>query len=1036
MPQGYDGLPNFYTQSSNPITPNLGLSLKGMDPIVAEDFYLIDTAFGTVSGSVRVNGSVVTNPNFIDSGTVTFSVVGSNISLTAAGGGGGTPGAPDGSIQGNNAGAFAGLPGSVLDFTNGLMSLTPTGTGVALKVTGDATGSNVQNWYINGQSGNFWGASLQTYGETLGLALFFQDSLNNQSQVQADQFQLNSSGINITLKPGSSSIDSLVIGPALSQTMVGLNIGGDAFASNILQAYTHAGAFGFIIDGNGGTNILLALLDGTSSPGTLGQVLTSTVTGVAWASVVAPANTPAVLHQWLKSYNSTTGAFTQTQPALSDISGTGALVSESGGLASSVAYYSSTNVITADGDFNYGVFTNKTLTLGGATKGGQINLYQTGGGTAFGSLTFTSASGLSAGFNFPDTNGSNEQVTVQPVGSDMFRYYVPNPTTTLGDTVYCSSTVTPGTIARLAGNTTTTKKFLTQTGNGTISAAPVWNVITAGDLPAGTGTVTSFSAGNLSPLFTTSVATATTTPALTFSLSNAGGGTVFGNNTSSAGAPAYTTTPVLGIPGTSTGSLAIASSTASGVYTITAPANAATPTLTLPTTSNVLAGQFAGDGTIFNTTLNVASAAGTLTATLLTQAKNTFLAGPASGANAAPTFRAIGAGDIPTGTVTWDQIGNAAANLTLSNAGFTTEFDQTSAVAWLWKNTTTATSGTTNASPLLEVAANYWTGAASAVDTWTIGSSLAAGTNGISTLTINHSGSTGNMVIALPTANGSVTTIKSGGVNVLAINGNTSTTLSSSSAVSTSRLVLQSNNNANNGAVSGIALNSGGNYAIGSGQGLHVSIFSTFSPSSGNASFTECSIAPTINQTGGANGAYTALKIAVTETAVGASATANKMIDCFGGASGTTEVFAVDSTGKVTEYAGTATVSQGMPSEIVTVDLTAQSAAIAATNIIASAPATGMYRISWSADITTAGTTSILGGAAGFQIGYTSPTDSVAKLTVSGNSTTSAANTTGTAVGGNLVIYAKTGTAITYQYDYTSTGTAMVYELHIKLERM
>ena len=125
--------------------------------------------------------------------------------------------------------------------------------------------------------------------------------------------------------------------------------------------------------------------------------------------------------------------------------------------------------------------------------------------------------------------------------------------------------------------------------------------------------------------------------------------------------------------------------------------------------------------------------------------------------------------------------------------------------------------------------------------------------------------------------------------------------------------------------------------------------------------------------------------------------------------------------------------------EIATVNLTAQSAAIAATNLVASLPASGMYRISWSADITTASDiSSVLGGTAGFQVGYTSPTDSVAKLTVSGNSVTSAANTTGTSVGGGLVVYAKTGTAITYQMDYTDshTSTAMHYELHIKLEQM
>jgi hypothetical protein len=61
--------------------------------------------------------------------------------------------------------------------------------------------------------------------------------------------------------------------------------------------------------------------------------------------------------------------------------------------------------------------------------------------------------------------------------------------------------------------------------------------------PAGAGTVTSFSAGNLSPLFTTSVATATSTPALTFTLSTAAANTVFGNFTGSVAAPTFTAAP-------------------------------------------------------------------------------------------------------------------------------------------------------------------------------------------------------------------------------------------------------------------------------------------------------------------------------------------------------------------------------------------------------------------------------------------------------------------------------------------------------------
>jgi hypothetical protein len=47
--------------------------------------------------------------------------------------------------------------------------------------------------------------------------------------------------------------------------------------------------------------------------------------GTNWktsALLVIPANTPAVASEWLASYNAATGAFTQTQPAFTDISGT------------------------------------------------------------------------------------------------------------------------------------------------------------------------------------------------------------------------------------------------------------------------------------------------------------------------------------------------------------------------------------------------------------------------------------------------------------------------------------------------------------------------------------------------------------------------------------------------------------------------------------------------------------------------------------------------------------------------------------------
>lgn len=96
------------------------------------------------------------------------------------------------------------------------------------------------------------------------------------------------------------------------------------------------------------------------------------------------------------------------------------------------------------------------------------------------------------------------------------------------------------------------------------------------------GTVTSVSCGNLSPLFTCSVATATTTPALSFALTSAVGGTVFGRSAGTTGAPAYTSTPVLGIPGTTLGTLGLAGNT-SGTVTLRGQAIAGTPTVTFGT---------------------------------------------------------------------------------------------------------------------------------------------------------------------------------------------------------------------------------------------------------------------------------------------------------------------------------------------------------------------------------------------------------------------------------------------------------------------
>jgi hypothetical protein len=64
----------------------------------------------------------------------------------------------------------------------------------------------------------------------------------------------------------------------------------------------------------------------------------------------------------------------------------------------------------------------------------------------------------------------------------------------LGDLLYSSVT---NVLSKLAGNTTATKKFLRQTGTGSVSAAPAWDVVVENDVGASTNV-----AGNTSTAIT------------------------------------------------------------------------------------------------------------------------------------------------------------------------------------------------------------------------------------------------------------------------------------------------------------------------------------------------------------------------------------------------------------------------------------------------------------------------------------------------------------------------------------------------------
>jgi hypothetical protein len=100
--------------------------------------------------------------------------------------------------------------------------------------------------------------------------------------------------------------------------------------------------------------------------------------GVSWwagSSPIVPANTPAVSHQWLASYNSSTGIFTLSQPSFSDVSGI-ATVLQGGNGTSTPGLVAGTNISVTGAWPNQNIAASTTglsttittakLTVGGA----------------------------------------------------------------------------------------------------------------------------------------------------------------------------------------------------------------------------------------------------------------------------------------------------------------------------------------------------------------------------------------------------------------------------------------------------------------------------------------------------------------------------------------------------------------------------------------------------------------------------------------------------------------------------------------------
>lgn len=397
------------------------------------------------------------------------------------------------------------------------------------------------------------------------------------------------------------------------------------------------------------------------------------------------------------------------------------------------------------------------------------------------------------------------------------------------------------------------------------------------------GTVTSFSAGNLSPLFTTSVANATTTPALSFAQVNQNANLVFAGPTNgAAAAPTFRSLVAADIPSLSyvssvsgTANRITSSGGLTPVIDIAATYVGQTSITTLGTittgtwTGSVIGSSYGGAGAV-NGILK-ADGLGVVSAAV---AGTDYLTPSGSGAGLSGVWLLASGGTLSgANTVTL----TTTNSLTLLSAALGTSVTP----SFLIRNATAASAGAQQYSPTRRIEGQGWKtnataasqsvwfdetlvpvqGAAAPTGTY----QLRAAVNG-STTTIQYNISTdgGRFTFA---ANGLQILTSGGGVGGLSFNGSAPTggviTMTPGSfAISTAATWNATGN--------GIQMNVGSSVNATSGTQNFVNFAGSFVPTSGTAAANFWNFSDIVNQTGGANGQVTGLNLAPVFTACAA----------------------------------------------------------------------------------------------------------------------------------------------------------------------
>ena len=361
----------------------------------------------------------------------------------------------------------------VLVTTTGNLTATYTGGGTNANIIQIANGTDITFFTVTPAVGDQFYIGSSSNGLIANTAYFVVNIVSG-STIQAS---LTFGGAIVTgLTNGSPTIPSVInsgVGATLTNSgaQAALSVDGVALSTTnrvLVRLQTNGaenGVYTVTTVGSGATNWVLTRSTDSdrvnpSDPLGVGTgdyfFVQSGTTGTGDSFVLTTEPNTMIIGYTPLVYTQFSGAITYTGGTNIDV--TGQVISVTGAIGATNGGTGQSTVTT--GDLLYGSATNTWSKL---PKG-----------TAYRSLIMD-ASATNVEWNAVALNQSNavSGTLAATNGGTGLSSYV------LGDTIYSSAA---NTLIALPGNTTTTKKFLVQTGTGAVSAAPAWDVVNGADV--------------------------------------------------------------------------------------------------------------------------------------------------------------------------------------------------------------------------------------------------------------------------------------------------------------------------------------------------------------------------------------------------------------------------------------------------------------------------------------------------------------------------------------------------------------------------